>query len=272
VDLPVLGEVRLVEDFFSGDKGVIRKFFLTAVFILAMAVNAQGADIKVVTEEWPPYTCSRNGDIRGVVTEIIRATLDRGGMNYTIGAYPWARAYEMAQTEKNVLIYSIFKLPSRADKFKWIKIDGLSMNMSLFKPKYRRDINLTSLDAARKFKIGVTRETSTHHFLLSRGFIEGINLFPVNSEKQNALKSQPHTGRIDLTTGDKLSLACWLKLSGLPSDYWVEQVPLFQEHLYMAFSLSTSDEVVESVHKAFREIKDEGQLDVIVEKYYKMFE
>ena len=178
----------------------------------------------------------------------------------------------MAHTEKKVLIYSIFKLPSRADKFKWIEIDGLSVNMYLFKSKYRNDINLTSLDDARKYKIGVTRETSTHHFLASRGFIEGVNLFPVNSEEQNALKSRPQTTRIDLTTGDKLSLARWLKVSDLPSDYWVEQLLLFQEDFYMAFGLETSDTVVEKVRKAFREICDEGQLESIVEKYYKMFE
>jgi polar amino acid transport system substrate-binding protein len=251
---------------------VIRKFLLASVFILLLAVNAQGVELRVVTEDWPPYTFSQRGEVKGLVTEIMRATLDRVGMDYTIGVYPWARAYEMAQAEENVLIYSIFKLPARADKFKWINIEGLSVNMSLFKPKHRDDIKLSSLDDARKYRVGVTRETSTHHFLLSRGFTEGINIFPVNCEEQNALKSQPHTGRIDLTTGDRLSLACSLKLWGIPSDYWVEQVPLFQQNLYMAFGLKTSDEVVEKVRKGFYQIKNEGKLDAIVEKYYNMVE
>ena len=258
--------------FIWGENGVVRKLIFAAVFVLTLAVNAQGTSIKVVTEEWPPYTCSKNGKIEGVVSEIIRAALDRSGLDYTIEVYPWARAYEMAKKEKNVLIYSIFKLPTREHLFKWIEIDGLSVNMYLFSPKHRTDIHLNELDDAKKYKIGVTRETSTHHFLLSKGFTEGVNLFPVNSEEQNTLKSQPATMRIDLTTGDKLSLARWLKLSGLPSDYWKEQVLLFQEDFYMAFGLRTSDEIVDKVHKAFHEIRDEGKFDAIVEKYYRMFE
>lgn len=251
---------------------VIRKVFFAVIIVLVLAVSTQGSGIKVVTEEWPPYTCSNNNEIVGVVTEIVRATLDRSGLDYTIEVYPWARAYEMARSEKNVLIYSIFKLPNRVDQFKWIEIDGLSVNMFLFKPKHRNDIELKTLDDAKLYRIGVTRETSTHHFLASKGFVEGENLFPVNSEEQNSLKSTPDNERIDLTTGDKLSLARWLKLSGLPLDYWVEQVLLFQEDFHMAFGKETSDEVVEKVHAAFHEIKDEGTLDAIVGKYYQMFQ
>lgn len=248
------------------------RLIISILFCLVFAVSAYATDIKVVTEEWPPYTYSENGEIKGVVTEIVRATLDRSGLDYTIDVYPWARAYSMAQQGENVLIYSIFRLPSREREFKWIDIDGLSVNMYLFRPKYRKDINLTSLEEAKEYRIGVTRETSTHHFLLSEGFQEGVNLFPVNSEQQNAHKSEPERNRIDLTTGDKLSLARWLKVSDFPSDYWVEQVLLFTESFYMAFGTKTSDDVVNTVHDAFHEIKNEGQLDAIVEKYYKMFE
>ena len=140
----------MFQNFIRGEDVVVRKLFFAVVFFLTLAVNAQGESIRVVTEEWPHYTYSENGKIMGVVTEIVRATLERSGLDYSIGIYPWARAYEMAQTEKDVLIYSIFNLPNRVNTFKWIKIDGLSVNMYLFKSKYRQDINLTSLDDARK--------------------------------------------------------------------------------------------------------------------------
>lgn len=249
-------------------KTAIRAF----VLVLILSFSAQAEDIRIVTEPWAPYTYGEGTEIKGVVTEIVRATMERSGLSYTIAVYPWARAYDMAMTEENVLIYSIFKLPNRADKFKWIKIDGLSINMYLFRPKYRTDIMVTTVEDAKAYKVGVTRETSTHHFLLSQGFVENKNLFPVNSEEQNALKSSPRTMRIDLTTGDRLSLAHWLDEAGLPSDYWVALAPLFHEDFYMAFGTKTSDEVVEKVRCAFREIKEEGQLDAIVDKYYRMFE
>lgn len=251
---------------------MLRKALWAILLVLVVTTTAYGESIKVVTEEWPPYTYSENDQIGGVVTEIVRATLDRSNLAYSIEIYPWARAYEIAKDEKNVLIYSIFKLPNREHSFKWIKIDGLSVNMSLFRPKFRNEMHLTSLEQAKKYKIGVTRETSTHHFLLSRGFVAGVNLFPINSEEQNSLKSRPQNMRIDLTTGDKLSLAHWLKASGFPPDYWVEQVPLFREDFYMAFGMETSDAVVETVRKAFAEMKSQGELKAIVDKYQRMFE
>jgi len=251
---------------------VVREFFFAAVFVLVLITNAQGADIRVVTEELPPYMYTQDGRVCGFTTEIIRATLDQSGLDYTIEAFPWARAYEMARTQEDVLIYSILKLPWREKQFKWIKLDGLSAARSLFKPKYRQDINITSLSEAKEYRIGVTRKSSTHHFLLSRGFRDGVNLFPVNCEELNLLKSQPGTMRIDLTTGDRISLVHWTNASGLPSDYWKEQMPLFEEDLYMAFGLKTSDDLVEKVRKAFGEIRDQGKLDVIREKYSAILE
>nr|WP_321259415.1 transporter substrate-binding domain-containing protein [uncultured Pseudodesulfovibrio sp.] len=249
------------------------RFFLFAVILVLLQVTpALSESIKVVTEEWPPYNQKVRGEVGGVVTEVVRATLDRAGFEYSIDIYPWARAYEMARTQKNVLVYSIFKLPSRESHFKWIKVEGLSIDMYLFSPKHRTDITITTLDEARKYRVGVTRETSTHHFLLSQGFKDGVNLFPVNCEQQNELKSSQNVGRIDLTTGDKLSLAHWLNQSGHSSDYWVPRVPLFTEDFYMAFGNETSDEVVEGVRRAFLEIREEGQLDAIVDKYWRMFE
>lgn len=245
---------------------------MAALLALLLACNARAAEIRVVTEAWPPYSYTERGVIQGVVSEIVKATLDRTDLEYTIKIYPWARAYDMARGNENVLIYTIFKLPNRAEQFKWIKLDGLGVDMHLFNPKHRTDIDVDCLEDAKKYKIGVTRETSTHHYLLSKGFEEGVNLFPVNSEDQNALKSTPGSQRIDLTTGDRLSLYHWLSMAGLPSDYWTPCLTLFHENFYMAFGGKTSDSVVEKVRNAFNEVKESGELQAIVDSYYRLFD
>lgn len=250
---------------------MFRSFLLSLAFVFCIVSYTAAQSLTVVTEEWPPYNHTEEGRIKGVVTEVVRATLDRAGIDYTINAYPWARAYDMAQNRENVLIYSIFRLPIRERLFKWIQIDGLSVNMHLFRPSHRTDIDASTLDEAKKYRIGVTRDTSTHHFLLDNGFKDGVNLFPVKSEELNIIKANKDNKRIDLTTGDTLSLACWLKVSGYPSDYWVQQAFLFKRDIYMAFSITTPDELVEKVHTAFHALKDEGEIDAIVERCSKSF-
>lgn len=250
----------------------MRILLLLTVVLLWCSATAFGQPLRVVTEEWPPYSYTENGKIVGVVTEIVRETLDRSGLDYTIESYPFARAYNTAISEENVLIYSILRMPYREPHFRWIKLKGLSIDMYLFRPSFRNDIEVTKLEEARKYRVGVTRETSTHHYLKANGFVEEKNLFPVNCEEFNTLKSQPDAMRIDLTTGDQLSLTHWLKKSSLPSDYWVKQMKLFSEPLYMAVGTKTSSEVVTQIQKAFDEVRAEGLLEATIDKYNKLFQ
>lgn len=243
------------------------KAVIGLLLVLLLAPMAQAESIRVVTEIWPPYCKVKDDMTCGIVTEVVRATLDKAGLEYTIDPLPWARAYKTARSQQNVLIYPIFQLPNRLDYFQWIKIDGLDVEMALFRPKYRTDIRITELSQALKYRTGVTRETSTHHYLLSKGFIEGTNLFPVNSEEQNAMKSSPLAQRIDLSTGDVLSMAYWLKSMDLPSDYWVKQITLFQRPLFMAFGHDTDARLVDKVRRAFEQIQAEGRVESILNRY-----
>ncbi|MDM8525920.1 transporter substrate-binding domain-containing protein [Desulfococcaceae bacterium HSG8] len=248
----------------------MKKLIIIFTFLAFCSANAE--EITVVTEEWPPFNYTENGKVIGVVTEVVEAVLDKAGIKAKIRAVPWARAYKMASEDENTLIYTIFRMPERESLFHWIKLDGLSTRMYLYSPGSRSDIVIKSLEDAKKYRIGVTRKTSTHVFLHSKGFQEDINLFPVNSEVQNAMKADPSVNRIDLTTGDKLSLAMWLKKSDLPPDYWKEEIFLFKEDFYMAFAKKTSDEVVERVRDAFQQVKAEGKLDAFIEKYMRTYQ
>eukprot|EP00828_Plagiopyla_frontata_P029713 TRINITY_DN38511_c0_g1_i1.p4 TRINITY_DN38511_c0_g1~~TRINITY_DN38511_c0_g1_i1.p4 ORF type:complete len:132 (-),score=43.09 TRINITY_DN38511_c0_g1_i1:62-457(-) len=111
--------------------------FRTLLLLLILAAQtcpAQSADLRVVTEDWPPYNYSEHGKVTGVVTEVVLAALDRSDLDYTVEVLPWARAYKLARTEPNVMIYSILKLDSRAPLFKWLKLGNLSIEMYLFRP------------------------------------------------------------------------------------------------------------------------------------------
>lgn len=240
--------------------------------LLGLGSLAWAKPIVVVTEEWPPYSYSEDGEVRGLVTEIVRETMDRTGLEYEIRILPFVRAYRMAAEHEDVLIYTLFRLPSREMLFKWIRIDGLATQMYLYSPTGRPEVAPKSLDEARRFRVGVTRGTSTHHFLAGEGFVEGVNLFPVNCERQNILMSHPHNKRIDLSTGDDLSMAHWLMANNYPQDYWVKQVYLFSEDFYMAFGRKTSDEVVSRVSRAFGEVRELGLMQKAVARQHRLMQ
>ena len=88
--------------------------------VIVSPVLADSLELEIVTENWRPYNYSEGGDIKGHSTEILEKVLRRSGIKYKIKVYPWARAYKIAQNRKNVLIYTIMRIPSREYLFKWI--------------------------------------------------------------------------------------------------------------------------------------------------------
>lgn len=248
----------------------MRPFLLALSLILLCAPHGLCASLRVVTEEWPPYNYTQDGAATGLMTEVVRATLDRAGIDYTIEVLPWARAYALATHAPNVLIYTIVKLPEREQLFRWVRLDGLNIEIYLLRPKYRTDIKLKSLEEAKAYRVGLTLNSAPHQFLLRQGFVEGVNLFPVNSEILNVHKSEQLHRRIDLATGDPLFEAFLLRQAGLPADYWVRLLPLFNTDTYMALSLGTPEEVMERVRTAFRRVCEDGVLDAVVAKYRRM--
>lgn len=241
------------------------KLVLACASIIILICPAFAEPITVVTEEWPPYSYLEEGKVKGVATDLVRAILDESGLEYTISLYPWARAYDMALNKKNILLYSTVRLPSRENLFHWVPMDSLSANFYLYSPSDRA-LKVKTLEQAKAYKIAVTRETASHHFLLSKGFEEGKNLILFNREKQISLMVGSVFREVDFSPRDAWYQAWWQIRSGYPHGYWVRSVFLFKKDLYMALSKQTELETVEAVRRAMEKLRKDGVLKAIMEK------
>src|SRR3990167_4825058 len=83
------------------------------------ASQASAQTIRAVTET-TPYTYQKGERVVGTATEVVEKTLQAAGQtDYQVRLYPWARAYDMALKEPNVLIFLIARTPVRESQFKW---------------------------------------------------------------------------------------------------------------------------------------------------------
>lgn len=244
------------------------KIFLFCLLVLSTCWAAHGNAQPIIglTEEWPPYNYTHNGTVKGLATDIVQATLEKAQLETNIRAYPWARAYDMALEQENVLIYSILRSPQREVLFKWIG-PIFNKNIYLVKLKDRTDIVLRSLEDAKQYRIGVMDKDSSYQHLLSLGFEEGVHLDTAPSEPLNVKKL--FSDRIDLLVQNDISLAIRLKELGLPPDRVAIALPLYakDQAFYMAFSKTTPDELVDRVRKAFEQIRADGTIDAILKKH-----
>ncbi|MBU0969433.1 MAG: transporter substrate-binding domain-containing protein [Proteobacteria bacterium] len=231
--------------------------------LIAAVANAER--IVVVTENFEPYSYMEYGQMTGLSTDVVTATLQKAGMAYQIAEYPWPRSYKMALKDKNVLIYSIGRNEQREPLFKWIGPIVPPIRIGLFKLKDRKDIVIQSLEDAKKYDIGVMRDSADYQLLFSRGFKNGENLDVISTTKLNIKKL--FTKRFDLIACPELWLLKTASQSGFPPER-LEMAFIFMElDLYMAFSRHTADMIVDSVAAAFEKLKEDGLLQELELKY-----
>ena len=109
-----------------------------------------------MTEEFAPYSYLEDGKVIGYSTDIVRALLSRAGLDYELGVYPWARAFQIAKSKPNVLIYSIVRTPEREHEFQWIA-QIAPRSVYVYKLASRQDIHVKSVADLRPYRIGANR-------------------------------------------------------------------------------------------------------------------
>jgi len=239
------------------------RFLLAAVLFAVCLSAARASDLLIVTEELPPYNYQEDGVAKGMSTEVVQAVLAETGLEADILFYPWARSYLMAQTRKNTLIYSMARIPEREELFEWVGI-VCPIRTSFFKLASNTDIELNTLDDARKYLIGVTLKNVNHIYLDSKGF---TNLELESQDITNMRKLA--LGRIELMPFAEASFFYQVRRDGMDPSifepvYTLDDLSL---HLYMAFSKSSDPDLVERFRVALQTIKDNGVYDDIMMRY-----
>jgi len=242
---------------------------LAGLALLALRQPAAAQDIRIVTEELPPYNMTQGGQVTGLATEVVLAVLKEAGLPAApIQVMPWARAYDTALNGENVLIYSITRTPQREKLFKWVGL--IAPTQSWLFALNGRVPALKSLEDARKYQIATVNGDAGEQYLTARGFVIGMNLqsstrYELNYEK---LKG----GRVDLWVSNELHAGYVVRQAGDDPAVTVQRVlPLSdlssEGGVDMAFSLKTPDAVVERARKALETLRKNGTYESLQKKW-----
>lgn len=227
----------------------------TAVLML-FCLQSLAEPLQVVTED-SSYSELRDGKVVGVASEIVEKTLTRAGVtDYHMALYPWARAYDMARLEPNVLIYPIIRSAEREPLFKWVgELDQVTP--MFYKLRERRDIVVKSLQDAKTWSVGVVRDDSRQEYLEGKGFnkmvVSSNNLDNLRKLLSGQVALVPLPEREAREQCEDLHIA----FEDLESVYTIDEL---SKGLYVALSLKTPDDTVKRITAAFAQLKDDGTL------------
>ena len=234
------------------------------LMVLAIAPCAVASEIRIVTEEFPPYDFTGDsGQAEGISTDVVRQVLANLGMEVEIEIFPWARAFKLASENPNVMLFSVVRTQEREALFHWVGV-VCEVKSYLFRLKSRKDIRAGKLADLKQYSIGVVRGWAGQKYLQNNGF-EHLQEVAVSDLNIKKLMS----GRVDLIEDYEANLIFRMKRLGLDPNL-VEKIYFNADisgPLYAVFSKKTADEVVEGFKDAFSSVHLNGGYDAIQDKW-----
>lgn len=217
-------------------------------------IKQEFTDVQVISEVYPPYqVINEQGEIQGWAADKVKAIFEQSSIEYNVKIYPWARAYQTALTEPNVFIFSLLRTDEREHLFRWIS-PLCMIKFSFYRLKQRHDIQIYSLEDAKKYRIAAQKGQASTEYLLRIGFEPEKNL-SISYNNHNFIQMLAF-GRVDLIV---LSSTYFQSLIDTKLSYVGKIEPIFPidyltRHLYLASSINTSPVLIKRLNDAYDEL------------------
>lgn len=226
------------------------RILLVTFVILLTNLDVYAKTISIVTEHLVPFQYQEGDTVTGYTTEVVKAVVEKSGFESAIEVHPWSLSYSVAKKEKNTCIYSMARVPERESSFQWI--GRLTYTASSFYSLNKKKIDIKTIDDARKYRIAVLEEDVAHHYLLSKGFIEGENLYALDNYKSLLTLLEVENRRIDLVIIDDNLIKFRFKDINEMNKYKRHiRIKDLEQELYFACSNNTDDDVIKKLQESF---------------------
>jgi polar amino acid transport system substrate-binding protein len=238
--------------------------------VFALTINAANIDnIKIMTENFPPYNMKVGKEVGGLSVEILEAMLKQMNSKLTKKDFkllPWARGYSLVQKKKNHMLFSMSRTAKREKLFKWVgPIDSVKTSVIALKTNNTKISKVTDLNS---YKVAASKDAQPEQYLLAHG-VKKSNIVSKsgNNASVSALK-MIKKGRIDFLVNTPRVVKYLANKDGIDFDKEFKSIfTLNKSDLYFAFSKDTSDDIVKEYQKALDAIKADGTYSKIIEKY-----
>lgn len=220
-------------------------------------------NVRIVTEDYPPYNYLVNSELRGEGTEIVRALqseLGISGIEHEV--LNWTISYNLALEKPFVLLYSISRTIEREELFHWIGpiARGVPYFYSLAKTKGITESNIKDYDVCSVRDDYKSNYLKRNHYKLTyvKKFSQCLKMLMRN--RSTLILSSPN------------SLVYEIKRQGIERETFkrLHSVPEISKGIYLALSKSTPTFAVDAFNKGFSRLLKKGVLKKIQHRYQKL--
>lgn len=234
------------------------KIFVSILLLFSFVLSSE---LKVYTEELPPYSYVKNGIVLGISTRFLQEIMIKNKTpikNSQIILGTWQMGYDAVLNDKNSMIYSTARFEKREKLFKWVgPIDTLIVGAIA---KKSRKIKIHSPEDFNQYTIGVLHKTAAEQLLKNLGVADKhLDRF---SNIHSQLKKLAFD-RIDMVAFGYEGIRCVQRDLGLNPDEYELVYILKKADLYFAFNKQMDDKYIENLNKIAVELRKEGFIQKI---------
>jgi len=229
---------------------------------MLIQVNVSASEITFITHSIKPFSYEEKGEIKGFAVVLVKEMMQQIGHPEKFHMYPFKRGLVMVQTQPDHALFITARRPEREDTVKWV--GPLIESGVYFYKKRGRDIQTETLDDLRESTmIGVAIGNADHVYLENKGF-----------ENLTALRGQTKAlellarDRIDVTPISEIVMPELAKDAGVDAKM-IERtnIKLYDSTLFLAFSKTTSDDVIQQWQTALDLLKSTGRYQEIYNQF-----
>ncbi|MCL9781204.1 ABC transporter substrate-binding protein [Vibrio sp. S4M6] len=240
-----------------------RYLFLLLIFISTLPYSAELNDLRFITEEYPPYNYTHNGQVTGISVDILKsASTSVHDTVKKVEVQPWARGYRNATIGPLVVLFSTTRTHEREAKFKWA--GPIISTEIVVLAKKSKQLKVSNPDELKKYTIGVVRSDVGEQLLSSLG-VQGNKIVPTH-DPEILIKKLAHN-RVDMIAYDANVTKNLMKKQKIDFNQYEIIYLLSKAELYFAFSLDTPNIYVHKLQTGIDNIRNNGQLDEIKQNY-----
>lgn len=241
---------------------ILLKLRHKASILLCMFMLIQGVaqELNVYTTDEPPLSYEKNGDVKGISTDIVKELMTRTKSSGSIQLLPWARAYKTAQQSRNSVVFTMARNKTREAFFHWL--GPIVKKKWVLYSLHTHPLIINDLHDIKTTTVGTIRHDARATYLKEKG-LEGI----YELDDHNIALNMLVRGRIDLWASSDFEGPSIISANGYElSDFKVAYVIKTIES-YIGISKYTPASIVKDWQNAFWDIQNEGFLEEIAKKW-----
>ena len=241
----------------------MKSIFLYIFLFLFFTYSSSANSFRILTNEEPPTNyLDENKIITGITVDIVKKLQEELNLENKIELMTWARAYNIAQNNANIALFTAGKTSHRIQEGFYF-IGPVITKKHILYSKSNKNISInSSLDIKSKdLKIAAMRGDWRAKYFKDKGF----EVYETANHEQNIKKLMLE--RVDLWTSSNIEAAfiakkAGIKVSSLKASYEFKEIPS-----YIMLSKDTSKEDVRRWQKAFLDLQKTDFFEKIAIKW-----